>query len=110
MEGQWWVLGNRYGGYHTACARTEKEARERVRAGIAEAFLGEGLSPSAARRAARTYRICVVAGGCTKAEAQAARGPAGDGDLPLVQQLHDRWIAGTRRLRMRISTRPNPAG
>lgn len=100
---QWWVLSSRYGAYHTAPADSEKAARAWVRAGIAESFLAEGLSPSAARRAAYTYRVCVVAGGCTEAEAKAARGPGGDGDLDLVQELHDRWIAGTRRQRMSIT-------
>lgn len=103
----WWVLSSRHGAQHAAPGATEAEARAWVRDGIAEAFLSEGLSPSAARRGASSYGVCVVAGGCTEAEARAAAGSWDGGDAELTQRLHDRWIAGTRRKRMNIS-RPGP--
>lgn len=69
----WWLIGNRHGGLSVAYGRTAAEARGEVRDRIAEAFLTEGLSKSAARRGAQSYGVCVTAGGLTHDEAVAAR-------------------------------------
>ncbi len=69
----WWLIGNAHGGLSVAYGRTAAEARGEARDGIAEAFESEGLSRSAARRGAQSYRVAVHAGGLTYDEARHAR-------------------------------------
>ncbi len=72
----WWLVGNRAFGTHVACARSAKEARADVRERIAETFRNEGHSHNAARRGASGYRVFVIAGPITEAEARAAQNAA----------------------------------
>lgn len=69
----WWLIGNAHGGLSVAYGLTAAEACGEVRDAIAEAFLTEGLSKSAARRGAQSYRVSVTAGGLTYDEATSAR-------------------------------------
>ncbi len=105
----WWLIGNRYGGMSAGYGRSAAEARGDVREAIAESFEGEGLSPSAARRAAQTYGVCVHAGGLTYDEARDARQEWADrgltaierftwqGPPPLADVLRRRWLTQTGR-------------
>lgn len=68
----WWLLHNYLGGAHIASGRTAADAKAEARLNIAEAFAEEGLSPSACRRAAHSYRLRVVAGPLSYDEARAA--------------------------------------
>ncbi len=58
----WWLLGNYLGGAHLGYGMTVADAKADAHANIAEAFAGEGLSPSACKRAAHSYHLRVVAG------------------------------------------------
>jgi hypothetical protein len=69
----WWLIGNGNFGVHTAEGRTAKDAKADVRARIAETYAGDGLPTSACRRAASSYRVFVIAGHLSYAEAAAAR-------------------------------------
>lgn len=102
----WWLVGNAHGGLSAAYGTTAAEARAEARASIAEAFLTEGLSASAARRGAQSYRVAVHAGGLTYDEARAARDEWNtfglDHDSPrrrlattLAATLRNRWLAQT---------------
>jgi hypothetical protein len=58
----WWLIGNNQFGVHRAEGRNAAEAKADVRDRITETCLGEGLSASAARRAASSYQVFVIAG------------------------------------------------
>ncbi len=73
MERGFWLIGNRHGGIHVARGRSAAEAKSEVLAQIAEAFAGQGLSPSACRRAACSYQVRLVAGPLEHDGAWAAR-------------------------------------
>lgn len=101
---EWWIVGNRHGGWRTVPAEDEVAARAWIRDGIAESFRDEGLSDSAARRGASSYGVWIVAGGCTEEEAREGVTAWDDNnDGRPAQKLHDRWIAGTRRRRVKIA-------
>lgn len=72
-ERGFWLIGNRHGGINVARGRSAAEAKSEVLARIAEAFAGQGLSPSACRRAACSYQVRLVAGPLDHDEAWAAR-------------------------------------
>jgi hypothetical protein len=71
-EHEWWLIANRHYGVHVAWGRSAAEAKADVRDRIAETYAGEGLSPSACRRAASSYGVFAMAGPVTEKEAQAA--------------------------------------
>lgn len=73
MSTGWWLIGNAGWGMHTAYADSGTEAKVDVRSRIAETYLGEGMSPSAARRAASSYRVFLIAGPLDEATARAAQ-------------------------------------
>jgi len=97
---EWWIVDNRYDGWRAVPAADEVAARAWVRDGIAESFRDQGCSDSAARRAASSYCVGIVAGGCTEAEARESVRAWDDGDGAPGQRYHDRWIEGTHRKRV----------
>lgn len=58
----YWLIGNAHFGVHVSWGGNAAEAKAEVRERITETYLAEGLSCSAARRAASSYRVFVVAG------------------------------------------------
>jgi hypothetical protein len=83
----WWLIGNGCHGMHTAQGRTASEAKADVRARIAETYAGEGLPPSACRRAASSYRVFIVAGHLTMDCARSAREAWDRGEYESVELL-----------------------
>jgi hypothetical protein len=82
-------------GVHVALGRTGPDAKAEVRDRITETYLGEGLSASAARRAASSYGVFVIAGGLGCDEAREAR-QAWDLDdsqpvIRLARRYRSRW-------------------
>jgi hypothetical protein len=90
----WWLIGNRHYGMHVVDARTSKEAKAEVRERIAQTFLGEGLAPSAAQRAASSYGVFVVAGRLTEREAREAQRAWDAWDNGPAEKLRRRYRRG----------------
>jgi len=70
-ESGWWLITNCHGGAHVGQGSSIGPARAGVRERIAEAFMAEGLSRSAAMRAASSYRLRLLAGPMPREEARA---------------------------------------
>lgn len=98
----WWLIGNRYFGVHAAQGRTAKEAKADVRDLIAETYAGEGLSPSACRRAASSYRVFAIAGHLTEREAKTARDAAMRDDWEPAHRLRARHRRRTPRVTLNL--------
>lgn len=71
-RGDCWLFHNRYGGLSIGFGWTARSAKADVLDAITEAFAGEGLSPAAAKRAAYSYHVRLVAGPLGRDEAEAA--------------------------------------
>jgi hypothetical protein len=97
----WWLVGNSNYGMHTAQGHTARDAKADVRARIAETYAGEGLPPSACRRAASSYRVFVVAGHLTQDCAREAREAWDRGEYETAELLSKQH---RRRRRNREST------
>ena len=72
-DGDRWLFHNRHGGISIGVGWTARAAKADVLDAIAEAFTSEGLSSSAAKRAAYSYHVRLIAGPVDLAEAHAAR-------------------------------------
>ena len=71
--GDYWLFHNNQGGLSVGAGWTARAAKADVLDAIAESFAGEGLSITAAKRAAYSYHVRLVAGPVSFDEAQAAR-------------------------------------
>ena len=61
-DGDRWLFHNRHGGISIGVGLTARAAKADVLDAIAEAFTSEGLSSSAAKRAAYSYHVRLIAG------------------------------------------------
>lgn len=93
----WWLLGNSNFGVSVHQGAKAVDARVAYRAAIAQAYEGEGLSPSACTRAAYSYHVFVIAGGLTYEQAWAARDAWEANDCQPAEELGRAWRSRHRR-------------